>query len=171
MDRRSVLRAFFRFVNGSIVVPAFQRGLGRIISNPLSGNIMVLGIAGRKTGKIRYTPVSYAGTGERIYCYQGKEMKGQWYLNLLANPKVEVLLPSGRFFGHGEEVHDAEEKLQAMRQILKGSGLNSSMYGFNPDSAQDEVVREKTKDMPVIRITLDHNFNEPRLFGQNPQRD
>jgi deazaflavin-dependent oxidoreductase (nitroreductase family) len=155
MDKRSVLRAFFRLANRFIVVPAFQRGLGRIISNSFTGDIMVLGIAGRKTGKIRYTPVSYARIGPRIYCYQGKEMKGQWYLNLLANPKVEVLLPNGRFSGHGEEVSDAAEKLQAMRQILKGSGLNSSMYGFDPAASTDEVVREKTRDMPVVRITLD----------------
>jgi len=155
MDKRSVLRAFFRLANRFIVVPAFQRGLGRIISNSLTGDIMVLGIEGRKTGKIRYTPVSYARIGEKIYCYQGKEMKGQWYLNLLANPKVEVLLPSGRFSGHGEEVSDTAEKLQAMRQILKGSGLNSSMYGFDPVAATDEVAREKIRDMPVIRITLD----------------
>lgn len=154
MDKRSFLRAFFRFINRLIVVPAFQSGLGRIISNRLTGNIMVLGTVGRKTGKIRYTPVSYAKIEEKIYCYQGKEMKGQWYLNLLANPKVEVLLPIGRFSGRGEEVSDAAEKLQAMRQILKCSGLNSSMYGFNPVSASDEVVQEKTKDMPVIRIRL-----------------
>ena len=116
---------------------------------------MVLGIAGRKTGMIRYTPVSYARIGPKIYCYQGKEMKGQWYLNLLANPEVEVLLPSGLFSGRGEAVSDTAEKLQAMRQILKGSGLNSSMYGFDPEAATDEVVREKTKDIPVVRITLD----------------
>jgi deazaflavin-dependent oxidoreductase (nitroreductase family) len=155
MDKRSVLRAFFRLANRFIVVPAFQRGLGRIISNSITGDIMVLGIAGRKTEKIRYTPVSYARIGPRIYCYQGKEMKGQWYLNLLANSKVEVLLPSGRFSGHGEEVSDAAEKLQAMRHILKGSGLNSSMYGFDPAAATDEVVREKIRDMPVVRITID----------------
>ena len=116
---------------------------------------MVLGIAGRKTGIIRYTPVSYARIGPKIYCYQGKEMKGQWYLNLLANSKVEVLLPSGRFSGNGEEVHDTAEKMQAMRQVLKGSGLNSSMYGFDPVAATDEAMQEKIRDMPVIRITLD----------------
>ncbi|MBN1235217.1 MAG: nitroreductase family deazaflavin-dependent oxidoreductase [Methanotrichaceae archaeon] len=155
MNKRSILRAVFRFANRFIVVPAFQRGLGRIISNSLTGDIMVLGILGRKSGKMRYTPVSYARIGKRIYCYQGKEMKGQWYINLLANSEVEVLLPDGRFSGHGEEISDAAEKLMAMRQILKGSGVNSSMYGFDPVAAPDEVVREKTGGMPVIRITLD----------------
>jgi hypothetical protein len=158
MDKRSVQRAFFRFINRFIVVPAFQKGWGRIISNSLTGNIMVLGIAGRKTGRIRYTPVSYAWIGPEIYCYQGKEMKGQWYLNLLAHPEIEVLLPEGRFSGRGEEVHDSAEKLQAIRQILLCSGLNHSMYGFDPKAAADEVVREKTGDMPVIRIRLDSSF-------------
>lgn len=155
MDKRSVLRAFFRFINRFIVVPMFQIGWGRIISNSITGDVMVLGITGRKTGKIRYTPVSYARMGRHIYCYQGREMKGQWYLNLLANPKVEVLLPEGRFSGSGEEVSDPLEKLRAIRQILRGSGLNRSMYGFDPMTASDEAVLEKTRDMPVIRIRLD----------------
>ncbi|MFZ2472341.1 MAG: nitroreductase/quinone reductase family protein [Methanothrix sp.] len=155
MDKKSALRAFFRFVNRFIVVPVFQIGRGAVISNSLTGDIMVLGITGRKTGKIRYTPVSYAQIGPMIYCYQGKEMKGQWYLNLLANPKVEVLLPEGHFSGHGEPVHDTAEKLQAIRQILLCSGLNRSMYGFDPKKAPDEIVQEKTKDIPVIRILLD----------------
>jgi deazaflavin-dependent oxidoreductase (nitroreductase family) len=155
MDKRSVLRAFFRLINRFIVVPAFQIGWGGIISNSITGNVMVLGIRGRRTGKIRYTPVSYARMGQDIYCYQGKEMKGQWYLNLLANPKIEVLLSEGRFSGKGEEVSDPLEKLRAIRQILLGSGLNRSMYGFDPETAADEVVLEKTRDMPVIRIRLD----------------
>ncbi len=159
MDKRSVLRAFFRFINRFIVVPAFQTGWGRIISNSITGDVMVLGIAGRRTGKVRYTPVSYARNGLNIYCYQGKEMKGQWYLNLLANPKVEVLLPEGRFSGKGEEVCDSQEKLRAIKQILLASGLNRTMYGFDPKTAADEVVLEKTRDMPVIRIRLDYSKN------------
>ena len=155
MDKRSILRLFFRFVNRFIVVPAFQIGLGHVISNPLTGQIMVLGIAGRKTGRIRYTPVSYARMWESVYCYQGRETKGRWYQNLLANPRVEVLLPAGRFSGRGEEVFDNAEKLQAMRLLLKGSGLGRSMYGFDPETASDEVVMEKTGNMPVMRIKLE----------------
>ncbi len=120
---------------------------------------MVLGIKGRRTGNIRYTPVSYARMGPNIYCYQGREMKGQWYLNLLANPKIEVLLPEGRFSGHGEEIHNGSEKLMAIRKILLASGLNRSMYGFDPKTAADDVVLEKTRGMPVIRIRLDSTIS------------
>jgi deazaflavin-dependent oxidoreductase (nitroreductase family) len=155
MDKRRFLRAAFRIINRFIVVPAFQNNLGKLISNPLTGDIMVLGISGRKTGKIRYTPVSFARMAERIYCYQGKEMKGQWYLNLLANPKVEVLLPEGRFLGRSERVNDASERLAAIRALLKVSGLSKSMYGFDPADAPDDVVAERTEGIPVIRITID----------------
>ncbi len=155
MDKRSALRAFFRLVNRFVVVPVFQAGWGRIIPKSITGSVMVLGIRGRKTGMMRYAPVSYARMGENVYCYQGRETKGQWYLNILESPRVEVLLPEGRFSGIGEEVSDSQEKQRAIRQILLNSGLNRSMYGFDPRTATDETVREKTKDMPVIRIRLD----------------
>lgn len=95
MNSRIVSRALFRFVNRFIVVPAFRMGLGRLISNPLTGQIMVLKFRGRRTGKIYYTPVSYAAIDGKIYCYQGKRLKGQWYLGLMANPEVEI--PSARW--------------------------------------------------------------------------
>ena len=155
MDKRSTLRAFFRLVNRFVVVPVFQAGWGRIIPKSITGSIMVLGIRGRKTGKMRYAPVSYVRMGETVYCYQGRETKGQWYLNILASPRVEVLLPEGRFYGIGKEVSASQEKLMAIRQILLNSGLNRSMCGFDPKTALDETVQEKTGDMPVIRIRLD----------------
>lgn len=155
MDRRGLLRAVFRVVNRRIVVPGFQMGLGRIISNPITGKIMVLGIRGRKTGKIRYTPVSYARRDGKIYCYQGKETRGQWYLNILANPEVEVLLPQGRYSGRAEEIPEGTERLEAMRLLLQGSGISRSMYGFDPATVTDEVLAEKTLGIPVIGIRLD----------------
>jgi len=129
-------------------------GLGRFISNPLTGNIMVLGIRGKKTGKIRYAPVSFARRDGKVYCYQGKETRGQWYLNILAHPLVEVLLPQGRFFGQAEQLPEGPERLKALRMLLQGSGLNRSMYGFDPAEASDQDLEEKTRGIPVISIAL-----------------
>ena len=154
MDRRGLLRAVFRVVNRLIVVPGFRMGLGRVISNPFTGNIMVLKIRGRKTGKIRYAPVSFAQENEKVYCYQGKETRGQWYLNLLAHPQVEVILPQGRFFGRAEELPEGRERLKALRMLLQGSGLSRSMYGFDPAEASDQELEEKTRGIPVISIAL-----------------
>lgn len=154
MNRRGLLRAVFRVVNRLIVVPGFQMGFGRIISNPITGKIMVMGVRGRKTGKMRYVPVSYARRDGKIYCYQGKETRGQWYLNILANPEVEVLLPQGRCSGRAEEIPEGTERLEAMRLLLQGSGMSRSMYGFDPVTATDEVLAEKTRGIPVIGIEV-----------------
>lgn len=134
------------------MVPAFQRNLGRFISNPITGNIMVIKTRGRRTGKIRYTPVYHALIGDNIYCYQGKHLTGQWYLNVLANPDVEVLLPGGTLKGLAEEVNDPKEAAIAIRQILKGSGIWAFLYGFNPYTIKDEVLEKKVQGIPVIRI-------------------
>ena len=154
MSKKGFKRDLFRIVNRLIVVPGFQMGLGRFISNPLTGNIMVLGIRGKKTGKIRYAPVSFARRDGKVYCYQGKETRGQWYLNILAHPDVEVLLPRERFTGRAEELPEGPERLKALRMLLQGSGLSRSMYGFNPAEAPDEVLEEKTRGIPVISIAL-----------------
>jgi deazaflavin-dependent oxidoreductase (nitroreductase family) len=155
LNKKRLLRAFFRMVNRLIVVPGFQMGLGGLISNSITGKIMVLGIRGRKTGRMRYTPVSYARLKGKIYCYQGRETRGQWYLNILAHPQVEVLLPEGRFTGRAEEVGKGPERLEAMRLILQGSGLSRSMYGFDPATASDDLLAEKTRGIPVIGIRVD----------------
>lgn len=153
MNSRFLSRALFRYVNRFIVVPAFKMGLGRLISNPLAGQVMVLKFRGKRTGKIYYTPVSYAVIDGKIYCYQGKRLKGQWYLSLIANPEVEILLPNGHMLGFAEEVIESKERQAAMRQILKSSGLGSFIYRFNPNTASDELIQEKTKGIPVVRIT------------------
>jgi deazaflavin-dependent oxidoreductase (nitroreductase family) len=148
----SIEKAAFRILNRYIVVPGFKRGLGRLISNPVVGRIMVLKLVGRRTGKIRYTPVNYAVIGENLYCYQGRHLKGEWYLNILANPRVEVILPDRTLKGFAEQVKDEEEAASAILQILKGSGLGAFIYGFNPFTATDDVLREKTAGIPVIKI-------------------
>jgi len=159
MDEEYLSKAFFKFINRYIVVPTFKRGFGKLISNPLTGRIMVLETIGRKTGKIRYTPVSYALMDESIYCYQGRHLKGKWYLNILANPQVELLLPSSHMIGHAEEVSDPKEAARAIRQILRGSGLGGLIYGFNPFTVTDDVLQKKTEGIPVIRIKPVYPYN------------
>jgi deazaflavin-dependent oxidoreductase (nitroreductase family) len=148
----SLERAAFRILNRYIVVPGFKRGLGRLISNPLTGRIMVLKLTGRRTGKIRYTPVNYAVIDENLYCYRGRHLKGEWYLNILANPQVEVILPSRTTKGFAEEVKYAKEAAYAILQILRGSGLGAFVYGFNPFTVTDDVLLKKTAGIPVVRI-------------------
>ncbi len=54
-----LVRRIFWFLNTFFMVPLFRLGLGPFFGNPLSGYIMVLKAIGRKSGKVRYTPVNY----------------------------------------------------------------------------------------------------------------
>lgn len=152
MSASGIYRLFFRLLNSLFVLPAFRIGLGRIVSNPVTGRVMVLILKGRKTGRTRYTPVGYATIGERIYCYRGERSQGAWYLNLLAEPHIEVMLPERRIRGHAEEVSDDDEKFAALRQILKNGGLSGFIYGFNPWTVEERVFRERMRGVAVIRI-------------------
>ncbi len=127
-------------------------GFGAFFCNPFSGYIMVMKTTGRKTGKVRYTPVNYALMNGCVYCLAGWGQIADWYRNLKAHPDMEIILPGGALWGRAEDVTDPNESLRALRQILKNSGFAGFFLGFNPFAVSDEVLLGKTKDMPVIRI-------------------
>jgi len=125
------------------------------MGNPISGYIMVLKTIGNKSGLMRYAPVNYAIHEGKIYCLSGMGKIAHWYKNLSANPKVEVILPSGIISGEAVTVTDADERLSLMRQILKNSGFASFMSGINAFSISDADLLKKGEEMIVIRISPD----------------
>lgn len=148
-----LFRRIFRVVNRYFMVPAFRLGLGSFICSPVSGYIMVLRTVGRKSGKIRYTPVNYAILDGAVYCGAGFGAKAHWYRNLEANPAVEVILPGSAFAGRAETVTDPDEALRAMRAVLKSSGFAAFAFeGLNPFTISDEALRAKMETMCMIRI-------------------
>ncbi|HBY92456.1 MAG: nitroreductase family deazaflavin-dependent oxidoreductase [Ardenticatenaceae bacterium] len=147
-----LVRRFFRLLNRFFMVPVFRLGLGPMMVNPFSGYIMLLKTIGHKTGKVRYAPVNYAILDGNVYCLAGWGQIAHWYRNLRAQPAVEVLLPGGALAGLAEEVIDPDESLRALRQVLKNGGFAGFFLGCNPFTAADEVLREKSGGVPVVRI-------------------
>jgi deazaflavin-dependent oxidoreductase (nitroreductase family) len=147
------LRRIFRLLNKFFMVPVFRMGLGRFMGNPVSGYIMVLKTIGRKSGLVRYAPVNYAVLDGKIYCLSGFGKLSHWYKNLQAQPQIDLILPSVTLSGEAATVTEPDEWLTAARQILKNSGFAGLLAGINAFSISDEDLREKGKDMVVIRIT------------------
>ena len=145
-------RPVFRTLNRYFMVPMFRLGLGSFIANPLSGYIMVMKTIGHKSGQTRYAPMNYAIQEGDVYCTAGFGPITHWYRNLRAHPRVELLMPGGNIAGIAEEVADPNERLRALREILKNGGLAGFLMGFNPRTAPDEQVIEKCEGLPVIRI-------------------
>ena len=77
-----ILRRLFKMLNRYFMVPAFRLGLGFLVGTPFGGYIMVLRTVGRKTGKIRSTPVNYAILDGHIYCLSGFGAGAHWVRNL-----------------------------------------------------------------------------------------
>jgi deazaflavin-dependent oxidoreductase (nitroreductase family) len=147
-----IARRVFRTLNRYFMVPVFRLGLGGLITNPFSGYIMVIKTIGHKSGQERYTPTNYAIQNGNVYCFAGFGPGAHWYRNLTTNPRVELLLPGGPVTGLAEEVTDPDERLHALRQILKNGGFAGFLVGFNPYTAPDQVVVETCQSLPVIRI-------------------
>ncbi len=146
------LRQFFRPLNRYFMVPLYRMGLGAFMGSPFGGYIMVIKTIGHKTGQPRYTPVNYAIRDGNVYCLAGWKHVAHWYRNLRANPKVELIMPGSNVAGIAEEVTDSDEWLQITRQVSRNAGVAGFLLGANPFTASDEVVREKAKGTPVIRI-------------------
>ena len=146
------LRFIFRLLNKGFMVPMFRTGLGRFVGNPITGYIMVLKTIGHKSGLVRYAPVNYAILDGNIYCLSGMGKIAHWYKNLQAQPQIDLILPAATLSCKAATVIDADEWLRATRKILKNSGFASFMAGINAFTISYEDLREKGKDMIVIRI-------------------
>jgi deazaflavin-dependent oxidoreductase (nitroreductase family) len=114
--------------------------------------MMVLKTVGRKTGRVRYSPVNYAIQDGCVYCVAGWGSKADWYQNALANRQLEVLLPAGTLAGRIEEVSDPDESLRIGRQILRNAGFAGFFLGVNPFTVGDYVLRQKMEGIPVLCI-------------------
>ncbi len=141
-----------KFINRFWMLPLFRLGLGPFVGNPLTGYIIVLETVGRKTAKTHSFPVNYAIMDGAIYCMAGFWENTDWFRNLQAHPRVELILPSGPVSGKSEPVGDCAAGTRARVLILKNSGFAGFLTGINPFTATDATVREKTLKYPLVRV-------------------
>jgi len=143
----------FNSANKYMSVPALKAGLGRYMSNPLTGYLMILRTRGRKSGEMRDAPLGYTVVGEYVYCVAGFGRKTHWLQNVLADPKVDVILPSRAFSGIAEEVTDADERLRVLPMLLRSMGVIVGMLGMgNPWKDTPEEIARKCEGMPMVRV-------------------
>ncbi len=145
-------RKIFRYFNKFFMVPMFRLGFGALMGNPITGYIMVIKTIGRKSGKQRFTPVNYAIIDGNIYCTAGFGRMAHWYLNMMAHPSIEIILPGGALSVTAEEVKDEKEALRALKHIFRNAGFAGFFEGYNPYTSPDEKFQETLQNAPVIRL-------------------
>jgi deazaflavin-dependent oxidoreductase (nitroreductase family) len=143
----------FNALNKYVSVPALKAGLGRYMSTPLMGYLMILRTRGRKSGEMRDAPLGYCVVGDAVYCIAGFGRKTYWFQNIEADPKVEVILPSRAFSGVAEEVADLAERRRVLPILLKSMGLIAASMGMgNPWQMTPDEMEAKCQGLPLVRV-------------------
>lgn len=146
-------RQTFRYIN-KLQLLNWRMGLGPYLSLWPSklGQYLVLIHTGRKSGLQRRTPVNFAEIDGDIYVTAGFGHIADWYRNIMANPAIEVWLPTGWYSATAEDVSDAPNRLVLLREVLKGSGFASFAAGIDPYTITDDQLAEVAAAYRLLRI-------------------
>lgn len=82
------------------IIEEFRTHHGRVGGFFQGRNLLLLTHRGGKTGTVRTNPLAYRREGDRLFVFAtkgGSPAHPHWYLNLLANPDVEVEIGDDRF--------------------------------------------------------------------------
>ena len=149
-----LLRAAFKALNRWFMLPAHRVGLGPWVSTPIGGWILVLRVRGRKSGRMRDTPLNYLIEDGAVWVMAGFGRRTEWYRNLLADPAVEVRLPGRRFAGTADEILDPAVRARVIPRLVRATGLPGTMVVPAPWIAPDEDVLDATGFVPLVRIRM-----------------
>lgn len=141
----------FRLANRWYVIPAIKAGLAPLHANPVTGSWLLLRTRGRRTGLSREVALGYAIHDGAVYCSAGFGTRTQWFRNLLADPRVEVVLPGAAFAGLAEEVTDPDERRRGWRVLIRALGFIGRALVCDPD-APDAILDRSTAGLPLVRI-------------------
>ena len=149
---RPIQRGFL-LVNGAIVAPALRLGFGFALGTPVTGHLMLLRTTGRKTRRRREVPLGYVIRDGAIWCVAGYGARTPWYMNLLDDPRVEVVLPGRRGMrGIARPVTDDRAWLAAFRALVASFGLVGRVAVGDVERMSDEEVLVRCRSLPVVRI-------------------
>jgi deazaflavin-dependent oxidoreductase (nitroreductase family) len=136
-----------------IVLPLLRSGLGAVISNPATGYLLLLRTRGRRTGLTREVPLGYVVLDGALYCCAGFGEQTAWYRNVLADGRVEVVLPGRTFVGRASPVTDPDEWLRAYRALMGSLGVVSRSVLGDVRSMDDQTLLARHRTIPLVRIS------------------
>jgi deazaflavin-dependent oxidoreductase (nitroreductase family) len=148
---RPVQRGFLLF-NRWVISPTLRSPFGRLVGNPVTAYLLLLRTRGRRSGRTREAPLGYVIRDGFVYCVAGYGVRTPWYLNLLDNPTVEVVLPGRTIHGVAEPVADDAEWLRAYRELIGSFGLVGRLVDGDPRRLDDATLLATHRSLPVVRI-------------------
>jgi deazaflavin-dependent oxidoreductase (nitroreductase family) len=148
---RPIQRGFL-YLNRWLVRPVLRSPFGRFIGTALTPQLLLLRTRGRRTGVVREAPLGYVIRDGFVYVVAGYGVGTPWYLNLLDNPTVEVVLPGRTIRGVAESVTDEAEWLRSYRALIGSFGLIGRVVEGDPSRMDDATLLATHRSLPVVRI-------------------
>lgn len=142
----------FNTVNRWLVGPAFRVGLGACFSNPFSGPMLILRTTGRRSGLVREAPLGYVIREGCVYVCAGFGEGTAWYRNLVAEPRVEVVLPSLAFSGTADTVTDPVEWHRVFPAYVRALGVVGRIVLGDVSTAGADRLETIRSSLPLVRI-------------------
>jgi deazaflavin-dependent oxidoreductase (nitroreductase family) len=146
------LHRAFGIVNRWFAAPALRGGLGPLFSTPLTGSMMLLRTTGRTSGLRREAPLGYLICDGAVYCCAGFGVKTAWYRNLVADPRVEVILPTVAFSGMAERVTDRTEWDRVYPAYARALGIVGRLTLGDLSKASPDQLDDVFRSLPLVRI-------------------
>lgn len=116
----------FEILLGRFVLNPIVRGLFRLgVSPPLTA---LLETTGRKTGRVRHTPVNYARDGQTLWVIAQHGRHAGWVLNLEAEPHIRARLGRSWHAGRAQLV-DEDDPHARGRTFARNPILRSMIVG------------------------------------------
>jgi deazaflavin-dependent oxidoreductase (nitroreductase family) len=140
-----------------LFILAWRLGLGVLlnIAPRRLGRVMVLSSVGRNSGRRRRTPLTYAPGDQCVYTVSSGAEE-DWYRNVMADPRVEIWLPEGRFSAFARRVDDPEERLRRLREVLMNQGPTGTRYlDVDPVAVSDDELGRLSIGMQVVKLSFD----------------
>lgn len=151
----------FKALNRYFMIPIHRAGLGAWLGSPLGGCMLLLRARGRKSGVVRETPLNYLVADGSVWIIAGFGPRTEWYRNLLADPAVEVLLPTRRLAGTAVEVRSPAVRARIIPALIRATGLPSFLAGVNPWTATEAQITDALDFVPLIRIDPADGWLDP----------
>lgn len=146
---------FFQVLNRYLMIPATRAGLGAWLSTPLGGAMVLVRIRGRKSGLIRETPLNYIVADGAIWVVAGFGPRTEWYRNLLADPRVEAVLPGRILTGTVTEVRAPAVRRRILPALMRSTAGPSLAAGVNPWRSTPDALCAEMAWVPMLRIDPD----------------
>lgn len=123
------------------LVVAFYR-IGLLSLFGVSRTVMLLTTKGKKSGKLRRTPIGYFRIGGVIHLFSAWGKDASWYKNLAANPNdVWIQVGLHKRPVRAQVMEEPDEILRTLTQFVTESPSQARyLFGWDPDRDQMDAA-------------------------------